>query len=156
MPSASPCSVLLLEQYGFTSRVVPYDGAAPAITAILGGHADLTAASIAASMASLKSGKLKALYFLGEKRNKLFPDLVTYKEAGVKSYHPFWRTVLAPKATPRPIIDKLGASFKKMLETPSVISLLDKMGEEPVYLGPDEFTKVWLEEFKFYKQYGSN
>jgi tripartite-type tricarboxylate transporter receptor subunit TctC len=65
-----------------------------------------------------------------------------------------WRAVLAPKGTPRPIIDSLALAFKKMTEDKSVIPMIKQMGDDIYYLGPDEFTKVWREEFESYKELG--
>ena len=65
-----------------------------------------------------------------------------------------WRAVLAPKGTPRPIIDKLALAFKKMTEDKSVIPMIKQIGDEIYYLGPDEFAKVWREEFECYKEIG--
>jgi tripartite-type tricarboxylate transporter receptor subunit TctC len=61
---------------------------------------------------------------------------------------------MAPKGTPRPIVEKLAMAFKKMTEDKSVISMIEKYGDEIHYLGPDEFTKVWRAEFEIYKELG--
>jgi tripartite-type tricarboxylate transporter receptor subunit TctC len=65
-----------------------------------------------------------------------------------------WRGILAPKGTPRPIIDKLAAAFKKMTEDKSAQSMLQKSGDKVNYLGPDEFAEVWRVEFETYKELG--
>ena len=78
----------------------------------------------------------------------------TAKEEGVNVVDYYWRTVLAPKRTPRPIINKLAAVFKKVTEDKAFIDMLRKFGEEPDYLGPEEFTKLWLEEYEGRKELG--
>jgi tripartite-type tricarboxylate transporter receptor subunit TctC len=65
-----------------------------------------------------------------------------------------WKGVMAPKATPRPIIDKLASAFKKMLEDPSSNAMIKKLGDEFSYLDPDELTKFWREEFEAHKELG--
>ena len=65
-----------------------------------------------------------------------------------------WRGVLAPKATPRPVIDKLAQAFKKMTEDKTVITMINQMGDELFYLGPDEFGKLWREEYETHKELG--
>ena len=65
-----------------------------------------------------------------------------------------WRSVLAPKGTPRPVIDKLAQAFKKMTEDKSVVSMIKQFGDEIQYLGPDEFGKLWREEFEMQKELG--
>jgi tripartite-type tricarboxylate transporter receptor subunit TctC len=62
------------------------------------------------------------------------------------------RGILAPKGTPRPIMDKLAMAFKKMTEDKSAQSMLQKRGDKVNYLGPDEFTKVWRVKFGTYKE----
>ena len=61
-----------------------------------------------------------------------------------------WRGALAPKGTPRPIIDKLAAAFKKMCEDKSVTLMIKSFGDEvPLqYLGPDEFAEAWKKEYE--------
>jgi tripartite-type tricarboxylate transporter receptor subunit TctC len=65
-----------------------------------------------------------------------------------------WRSVLAPKGTPRPVIEKLAQAFKKMTEDKSVVSMIGKLGDEIQYMGPDEFGKFWREEFENQKALG--
>jgi tripartite-type tricarboxylate transporter receptor subunit TctC len=65
-----------------------------------------------------------------------------------------WRGVLAPKGTPRPVVDKLAAAFKKMTEDKSVVPMIKKLGDEINYLGPDEFSKFWRDEFETQKELG--
>ena len=63
-----------------------------------------------------------------------------------------WIGMFAPKGTPRPIIDKLAAGFKRMTENKKAIAAVQAMGAEFDYLGPDEFAKSWKEEYNAYKE----
>ncbi len=74
------------------------------------------------------------------------------KQEGIDCAYPNWRAVLTPKGTPRPIIDKLAGAFKKMTENQSVVRMIKSFGDDIQYLGPDEFTKVWREEYDAYKE----
>jgi tripartite-type tricarboxylate transporter receptor subunit TctC len=65
-----------------------------------------------------------------------------------------WRGVLAPKGTPRGIVDKLAAAFKKMTEDKSVVPMIKKLGDEINFLGPDEFAKAWREEYETQRELG--
>jgi tripartite-type tricarboxylate transporter receptor subunit TctC len=65
-----------------------------------------------------------------------------------------WRGVLAPKGTPRAIVDKLAAAFKKMTEDKSVVPMIKKLGDEINFLGPDEFAKAWREEYENQRELG--
>jgi len=63
-----------------------------------------------------------------------------------------WRAVLAPKGTPRPVIDKLAIAFKKMCEDKSVKGMINKFGDDIQYLGPDDFARAWREEYETQKE----
>jgi tripartite-type tricarboxylate transporter receptor subunit TctC len=144
----------IMKKAGITSKVVPHDGGGPALIAILGGHIDVSGSFAAQSTAHIKSGKLRLLAVLDNKRDPDFPDAPTAKEEGVDVVFLMWRGVLAPKGTPRPVIDKLAAAFKKMTEDKSVVDMLKKFGDPPNYLGPDEFGKLWRAEYESYKEIG--
>ncbi len=81
-------------------------------------------------------------------------DVPTCKEAGVNMLYLMWRGVVAPKGTPRAVVDKLAAAFKKMTEDKSVVPMIKKLGDEINYLGPDEFAKFWREEYDTQKELG--
>ena len=145
---------LIVRQTGIKTKSVPYDGGGPGILAVLGGHADMNGALLSALISHIKAGKLRALAVLDNKREKALPDVPTAKEQGVDVVNLMWRGVLAPKGTPRPIIDKLAQAFKKMTEDKSVITMIHQMGDEIYYLGPDEFGKLWREEYETHKALG--
>jgi tripartite-type tricarboxylate transporter receptor subunit TctC len=142
----------IMRKAGITSKVVPHDGGGPALTAILGGHIDLTGGFAAQSLPHVKAGKLRVLAVLDNQRDPDLPDVPTAKEDGIDVIYLMWRGILAPKGTPRPIIDKLAAAFKKMTEDKSVIDMLKRFGDTPNYLGPDEFGKIWREEYETQKE----
>lgn len=144
----------IMAKTGITSKVVPHDGGGPALIAILGGHIDVTGGFAAQSMAHIKTGKLRVLAVLDYKREPDLPDVPTAIEEGVDVVYLMWRGILAPKGTPRPIIEKLAAAFKKMTEDQSVIGMLKRFGDEVQFLGPDEFGKLWREEYEAHKELG--
>lgn len=139
---------------GITTKTVPYDGGGPAVLALLGGHADVNGGLTATLLPHIKAGKFRALVVMDHKREKDLPDTPTAKEEGVEVVNLMWRGVLAPKGTPRPIIEKLAAAFKKMTEDKTVLAMIKQFGDEIHYLGPDEFTKVWREEYEAHKELG--
>ena len=59
-----------------------------------------------------------------------------------------WKGVLGPKATPRPVIDRLALAFRKMSEDKSSVAMIRQLGDNFHYMGPDELTKFWREEFE--------
>jgi len=144
----------IMKQTGITSKVVPHDGGGPALTAILGGHIDAMGGLLAHSLPHIKAGKLRLLAVLDYNRDPNLPDTPTAKEEGVDVVYLMWRGVLAPRGTPRPVIEKLGAAFKKMVEDKSVIGMIKRFGDDIQFLGPDEFGKIWREEYETHKELG--
>jgi tripartite-type tricarboxylate transporter receptor subunit TctC len=144
----------LMHQYDFHAKLVPYDGGGPALLAILGGHVQTTFSLSAQALPHLKAGKLRALAVMDTKRLPALPDVPTAVEQGIDVTYTLWRGVLAPKGTPRPIIDKLADAIKKATEDKAFIEQVRSMGDEPGYLGPDEFARVWRKEYETAKELG--
>jgi tripartite-type tricarboxylate transporter receptor subunit TctC len=142
----------IMRTAGITAKVVPYDGGGPALIALLGGHIDVTGSFAAQSLPQAKAGKLRMLAVLDYKRDADFPDVPTAREEGIDVVYLMWRGILAPKGTPRPIIDKLADAFKKMTADKTVVNMLKSFGDAPNYLGPDEFGKLWREEYETHKE----
>lgn len=142
----------IMKTAGITSKVVPHDGGGPALIAILGGHIDVTGGFAAQSIPQVKAGKLRMLAVLDYKRDADFPDVPTAREEGVDVVYLMWRGILAPRGTPRPVIDRLAVAFKKMTEDKTVVNMLKSFGDAPNYLGPDEFGKHWREEYEMHKE----
>jgi tripartite-type tricarboxylate transporter receptor subunit TctC len=143
---------IITQKTGIKSRVVPHEGGGPALIAILGGQVQVSGIAGTQGIAHIKSGKLRALAVMAEKRDPDLPDVPTAIEEGVDCAYPNWRAVLAPKGTPRPIIEKLAGAFKKMTENEAVIKMIKGFGDDIQYLGPDDFTKIWRQEFEAYKE----
>jgi tripartite-type tricarboxylate transporter receptor subunit TctC len=139
---------------GITGRTVPFDGGGPATVAIIGGHIDVTGSLSAVIVPHITSGKLRGLAVLDSKREETLPNVPTAKEEGYNIVNLMWRGILAPKGTPRPIIEKLADAFKKMTENKSVVTMIKQFGDDIQYLGPDEFTKVWRQEYEAYIELG--
>jgi len=139
-------------------RMVSFDGGGSMFVALLGGHVDVGHVRPIMYYPYRGTGKIIPLLQLDETRHRDLPDVPTSIEEGLSRQinvvsRP-WSGVLAPKGTPRPIIEKLAAAFKKMVEDKAVIAALKESGDDINYLGPDEFTKYWREEYEFYKEVG--
>jgi tripartite-type tricarboxylate transporter receptor subunit TctC len=143
---------MIMHKANFTSKIVPFDGGGPGLVALLGGHVDIYVGDKSHSLGHIKTGKLRALAVMDEKRERALPDVPTGKETGVDVVFNNWRGVLVPKGTPRPIIDKLAAAFKQMTEDKSVRAIFNQYGEDPYYIGTDEFAKIWRAEYEDFKE----
>jgi tripartite-type tricarboxylate transporter receptor subunit TctC len=143
---------MLVKETGIDTKNVPYDGGGPALMALLGGHVSVSGLFSAQTLPHIQAGKLRPLAVTDVQRDPAMKDVPTCREEGVDIFYVMWRGPLAPKGTPRPIVDKLAAAFKKMTEDKSVVPMINKLGDEIQYLGPDEFAKVWREEYETQKE----
>jgi tripartite-type tricarboxylate transporter receptor subunit TctC len=136
---------------GIKTRNVPYTGGGPVTTALLGGHIQVGMLSSSSAYPQMRAGKLRALAISGSLRKADMPNIPTLKEEGYDTgLDGVWKGILAPKGTPRPIIEKLATGFKKMTENKQAIDNFAKLGNEFNYLGPDEFAKYWSDNYKIY------
>ena len=119
---------------------VPYKGGGPAMQGFLGSQVDSFFATPISSISQIRSGKAKAVATTGSKRAALMPDVPTVAEAGYQGYEALnWYGFLAPKGTPREIIDRLNKEIVKALANQQVVSALHKTGTEPKSSTPEEF-----------------
>jgi tripartite-type tricarboxylate transporter receptor subunit TctC len=116
--------VLVFQQLGVKVTQVPYRGAGPALVDLLSGQVDLGPISAVVAQPLVKSGKLKAYAVVGTKQFAGLPELKTMAQLGYKDLDiDFWHMLLAPKGTPRPIIDKLNAALRVALADPKLKKL---------------------------------
>src|SRR6266849_9772443 len=122
---------------------IPYKGAAPAVTDLLGGQVQVLFAPMNTVLAHIKSGKLRALGVAANKRLAYFPDLPTIAEAGVPGYYSdLWFGLVTPAGTPGEIVDKLNREVGKILAQADVKEKLSAQGIEPSATTPDEFAAL--------------
>ena len=140
--------------YDLKMRNVSYPGGAEALVALLGGHVKASLLSLPQTLPHIAAGKLKALAYLGSRRHRDLPNVSTAAEQGFSKTLTVFKAIMAPKGTPRPVIDKLAAGFKKMLEEPQVVEAIEKLGEPVEFQGPDEFGKYWRAEYESYREMG--
>ncbi|MEA2884132.1 MAG: hypothetical protein QOH32_3388, partial [Bradyrhizobium sp.] len=97
---------------------VPYKGAAPAITDLLGGQIQVMFTTVASAASLIAAGQLRALAVTSAQRSPAFPDLPTVAEAGVPGYAAeSWYGLYAPAKTPAEIIDRLNGSAAKAVQS---------------------------------------
>ena len=119
---------------------VPYKGSGPALADLVGGQVSVMWDNLPSSMAFIKSGKLRALAVTSASRFPALPDVPTMQEAGVAGFEATaWFGIVAPKATPEPIIRRLNAEVNKALAMPDVKEKLLQQGAEASPESPEEF-----------------
>jgi tripartite-type tricarboxylate transporter receptor subunit TctC len=126
---------------------IPYKGAAPAVTDVVGGHVTMTFVPIAAAVPPVKAGKLRPLGITGTTRSPALPEVPTIDEAGVPGYEATsWNALLAPGATPRNIVLRAHSAVVESLSVPKVRDALVSVGAEPVGNRPEEFARFLRDE----------
>ena len=123
---------------------VPFNGAGPAMTALLGGHVDALASGPGVVIPQIKAGKLRALGNWGDKRIAAMPDVPTFKELGFKDVEFYiWAGVFAPAGTPEPIQKALRDSIKATVNDADFKATMEKLQTPVSYLDAPEFKKFW-------------
>ncbi|WP_043929763.1 Bug family tripartite tricarboxylate transporter substrate binding protein [Bacillus sp. EB01] len=122
------------------TKHVPFDGAAPGITALLGGHVDGAVILTQEAKQHTESGALRVLANMGTTELSDYKDAAFLKDQGYVGLDT-WSGVVAPKNTPKEVIEILQEAFKKGLEEPELKEKFKKIGLEPAYAGSEEFAK---------------
>ena len=129
-------------QTGMDMTHVPYKGAGPMMTDLLGGQVDLAFDGMSTSAAPIKAGRLRALAVTTATRSFIVPEVPTMIESGFKDFEvTTWYAVWAVKGTPQPIIDKMYAEIVKAINTPELKSVWEQQGATAGGMPPAEFGK---------------
>jgi tripartite-type tricarboxylate transporter receptor subunit TctC len=126
----------------------PFDGAAPAITAVLSGEVDATSASGAEVLGQVESDELRALAVMGEERLDILPDTPTLTEAGIDWVSGTWRGLSVPAATSPEMVDALEECFTEAAESEEFTSFMEETGFGVEYRGAAEFEAYMDEEYE--------
>ncbi|MEP6655681.1 MAG: tripartite tricarboxylate transporter substrate binding protein [Betaproteobacteria bacterium] len=119
---------------------VPYNGIAPAVTAVLGGQVQLMFAGAPAVLQHVKARKLKALGVASPGRLAAVPEMPTIAESGLPGFDvTSWYGIVAPAGTPTEVIARLQRELEKALRAPDVREKLGGLGAEPIGNSPAEF-----------------
>jgi len=137
------------EAAGVELRRVYFDGAGPAITAMLGGHVDVLFCTVGDLFVQWKAGRIRLLTIMDKERSKFYPDLPTTAELGFPGIIcAATRGIAAPKGVPEPIMKRLQEIFKKAMETKEHLDKLEGAGQPVKIMVGDEFIKYYWESFK--------
>ncbi len=130
---------------------VPYKGGAPALAEVIGGQVPLLFSTVIQALPQLKAGKLKAIAVASLKRSSALPEVPTIAESGVAGYDVTnWFGVLAPGATPKPIVARLNQEIVQHLQGADLRARLAAEGADPVGSNPAEFERVIRNDIEKY------
>ena len=133
--------------------MVPFPGAAPAITSTIGGHTPIAFTALPPAITAAKENKVRALAVMAERRVSALPDVPTMAEAGVADQEADTLTgIVAPAGTPKEIVDQLQRDIAKIVTQPDTKAKLDALGFRPVANTPAQFaTQIKAEMEKWGK-----
>ncbi|WP_278533649.1 Bug family tripartite tricarboxylate transporter substrate binding protein [Delftia acidovorans] len=144
---------MLEQQAGIKMVHVPYKGTGPALQDLLGGQVDLTFGTAPPFMPHVQSGKLRVLAVTGTQRLPSLPDAPTTAEAGYAGVNATsWFAVFAPAATPKPVVDKLTADLKKVVENPAFKQKAQEQGATADYMNPQQLGAMVKTEWSNWAQ----
>jgi tripartite-type tricarboxylate transporter receptor subunit TctC len=119
---------------------VPFKGSGDARTAVIGRHVEMMFDAITTMAQNARAGQVRALGTTGAKRSTVLPDVPTIAEAGVPGYEAtIWVGLMAPAATPRPIVEKLNAEVRKIISRADLQKTWAEQGAVPMLMSPAEF-----------------
>lgn len=130
---------------------VPYQGAAPAVLALLGGHIDAVAVSPAEVGVHVAGGKLRLLAVMSDQRVKGFESVPTFKERGVDVALGAWRGLAAPKDTPPEVLNVLTKLATQVAQDPAFMDTLHKLNLGYAYADAAAFKAQWESDSAYYK-----
>jgi tripartite-type tricarboxylate transporter receptor subunit TctC len=121
---------------------IPYKGSSGARTDVIGGQVDLMFDAVTTMAEQVRSGKVKAIATTGQKRSDVMPDVPTLNEAGVPGYEAtIWLGLMAPKGTPKAVVDKLNDAVSKIASQADVKAAWNKQGAVAMVMSPEVFDK---------------
>jgi len=121
---------------------VPYKGAGPALTDLIGGQVHVLFDNLPSSVGHIKGGKVRALAVTSEQREPSMPQLPTVGDTVPGYEATAWFGIGMPRGTPREIIDKVNAEVNRALADPKMRDRLAELGGKPIAGTPDDFGKV--------------
>ena len=132
---------IFAEKAGIDITFVPHDGAAPAVTALVGKHIQAVSVSPAEVRGQVEAGNLKMLAVMSDKRLADFPDVPTMKEAGYDVSFGTWRGLGVPKKTPKDVQMVLHDAFKKGMDSAEFQKFAANSGLGLAYLNGEDWAK---------------
>lgn len=127
-------------------------GGAEVASNLLGGHIDAACHAPSDMAGLMRSGDLRPLAVMGDKRNPDYPDVPTLKEVGYDVTQLGPRGFIAPKGTPKEVVKKLHDIFKEVIDTPEYKQYMKDQLTEYMYLNTEDYTKFLEDELKTYTE----
>ncbi len=138
---------LFINMTGIRMQLIPYNGGGPATTATISGEVHVFFPTVSLALPLVRDGKLRGLAVTSAKRTAIAPDFPTIAESGVPGYEiGNWFAVLAPAATPKPIIARLSAEIVKAIGLNETRRRFIELGADPIGSTPEELAAYTRDE----------
>ncbi len=134
---------MLASGAGITLTHVPFTGAAPAVTALLGGALDAVASGPSTVVQHVKAGKLRVLASWGPERHSALPDVPTLRELGVATEYAQWSGLFAPAGTPEPVLNSLRKAAREVQDDAAFKQTFVTLQTPLAYLDAPAFRAYW-------------
>ncbi len=130
---------------------VPYRGGAPATAAVISGEVHLVFTNMSDAVGQMEGGKVRPLGVTTSQRSPSAPNVPTLAEQGIAGFHTeSWNGMLAPKGTPKEIVDRLAQVAAKMAKDPTVQQQMAKFGSVAVASTPQEYAQMLARDTKMW------
>jgi tripartite-type tricarboxylate transporter receptor subunit TctC len=144
---------LFMRAAGIQMTHVPYKGMPPAVTDLIGGHADVLFASAPSIYQHVKAGKVRGLGVSSAGASAVVPDLPSIQQSGVKGYSfELWWGILAPPKTPPEIVNAINAEVNRIVATPEMREVFLREGAEPASMSAAQFAATIRSEIEGWKK----
>ncbi len=132
---------------------IPYKGAAPAVTDLMGGHVSLMFDNLASALPNIKSERVRALAVTTTRRSPFLREVPTISESGLRGFDiGTWFGIFAPAGTPHDVLVRLNGEIARILNTPAVKERLATLGAEPMAGTPEAFAAFVKSEMSKYEK----
>ncbi|WP_151448912.1 Bug family tripartite tricarboxylate transporter substrate binding protein [Lacisediminimonas profundi] len=132
---------------------IPYKGTSEAVTAVLGGQANMMFGQVSAVAPLLQSGKVRAIGIASNKRSPVIPTIPTLQEQGLTGFESASiYALLAPKGTPAPVVEKLSAEIRSILQSPAIRKKVSDMGMDVVASSAEQLAELMRTESARYEK----
>ncbi|MCL1818008.1 MAG: tripartite tricarboxylate transporter substrate binding protein [Spirochaetaceae bacterium] len=138
---------LLANETGIDVKHVAFEGAAPAVTALAGGHIQAVSVSLAEVKSQLDAGNVKCLGIMDTKRSALYPNIPTFQDQGYNITYYTWRGLAAPKGLDPAIRETLVKAFSAAMQDPAFVEQATKLNLNLAFLPPAEFNAFLKDNF---------
>ena len=129
-----------------------YKGIAQGQIDLIAGRTQVSAGTLTAGLAQIKTGKLRAIAIYGPHRSAALPDIPTTSEQGYDLAYPSWLGAFAPPKTPQAMVRKLNAELVNAVKSPDVLAALEKLDTTPIASTQEEFRKKFQSNLAYWKK----